>query len=80
MTRITAKLVFIIGMKLISQASGRNVLIDRRQPLVEPAVASHQADPGIDAQQERGPERQDDQHQQDIAPDAVARAIPRAMG
>ena len=28
----------------------------------------HEAGQGIDAQQERGPERQDDQHQQDIAP------------
>ncbi len=38
------------------------------QHIVDQAIVLEQADPGVDAQQERGPERQHDQHQQQIAP------------
>ena len=70
MTSTTAKLVFIIGIDVERPVAGTSVVVDRGQPLVEPAVVAHQPDPGIDAQQERGPERQDHQHQQDVAPGA----------
>src|SRR6185295_19432473 len=36
--------------------------------LVEPAVVGEKAHPGIDAQQERGPEGQDDQKEKEVAP------------
>ena len=42
-------------------------LVDDAEPeqeLVEQALRLQDADPGIDADQERRPERQDDQHQQ----------------
>ena len=42
-------------------------LVDHAEPeqeLVEQALLLEDADPGIDADQERGPERQDDQHHQ----------------
>ena len=37
---------------------------DAEQQLIEQALGLEDADPGVDADQERGPERQDDQHQQ----------------
>ena len=37
---------------------------ERQQQLVEQALGLQDADPGVDADQEDGPERQDDQHQQ----------------
>src|SRR6185312_16632627 len=45
---------------------------ERLQQIVDDAVVLEKADPRIDAQQKAAPERQDDQHQQDIAP-AVGR-------
>ena len=39
--------------------------VQRQQQLVEQPFGLQDADPGIDADQEAGPERQDDQHQQD---------------
>jgi hypothetical protein len=56
----TAKSVCII-------ASGSSMIAERQQHVVDHAVVLQQADPGVDAQQERGPERQDDQHQQHVA-------------
>src|SRR6185312_926773 len=46
---------------------------ERLQQIVDDAVVLEKADPRIDAQQKAAPERQDDQHQEDIAP-AVGRA------
>ena len=40
---------------------------DRDQQVVDGALVGQQAHPGVDAQQERSPERQDDRHQQKIA-------------
>ena len=45
-----------------------------------PAVAAHHADPSIDAQQERCPERQDDEQQQDIAPGAFGARYAKGHG
>jgi hypothetical protein len=39
-----------------------------QQHIVDQAVVLQQSDPGVDTQQERGPERQHDQHQQEGAP------------
>ncbi len=47
---------------------GRDQVPSIGQQLVEPAVLAHQAHPRIDAQKERGPERQDDEHQEDVPP------------
>ena len=41
---------------------------EKRQAFVEPAIAAQQSHPGIDAQEKRRPERQDHQHQHDVAP------------
>jgi hypothetical protein len=46
------------------------------QELVEQPLLLEDADPGVDADQERGPERQDHQHQQRRAQPSGARAMP----
>src|SRR6185437_10800330 len=55
----------------IEQREGADV--EQPEEVVDDAVVLEQADPGVDTQQERTPERQDDQHQQHIA-QAVRRA------
>ena len=50
---------------------------ERMSSLVEQALGLEDADPGIDADQEARPERQDDQHDAAAgAPPAGARAMP----
>ena len=44
---------------------------DPHQEIVDEAVVLEDADPGVHAQQERRPERQDHHHQQDVAPGGV---------
>ena len=54
-------------------------LVDDAEPdqeVVDQAVVLQEPDPGIDAQQERGPERQDHQQQQQVAPGGLERAMP----
>ncbi len=49
--------------------------MQRQQDLVEQAVMLQDVDPGIDADQERGPERHDHQHHRD-APASASAAAP----
>ena len=57
---------------VVDRAEGaEECVVDRGQAAIEPAVVGEQSDPGIDAQQERGPEGQDDEQQQDVAPGAA---------
>ena len=50
---------------------------ERHQHLVDQAVVAEQSDPRVHAQQERRPERQDDQQQQHVAPRSGRRARSR---
>ena len=53
-----------IAAWVLRMISGSSMTPSRQEKLVEQALGLQDADPGVDADQERGPERQDDQHQE----------------
>ena len=66
-----------IAVSVASQVTGLVDDAERQQHVIEQAIALQDGDPGIDADQERGPERQDhrdDQHR--LQASAALRAMP----
>ena len=80
MTRIDGEIRVHHRDRIDFPGRGQERVDDGGQPPVEPAVAPHQADPGIDAQQERRPERQDDEEQQNVAPDSLGARYAQRHG
>ena len=64
-----------IALSVDSQTTRAETNVQREQHLVEQAVMLQDVDPGIDADQKRGPERHDYQHHRHTPP-ALAAAVP----
>ena len=65
-----------IAVSVASQHRRRVDDAERDQRVVEQALALQDGDPGIDADQERGPERQEHRHDQHRLQPRGARAMP----